>query len=375
MMKKTIFSTLLLILPLAASAYSELGIRPVQATAGAQTQVWVYASSETGTPRGLILDLQLPEGWNFDGEVPAWGAVNWTMAQSLNNRYVAYAQNYNEPFAQRGNVFALTLNIPAGTPDGYYPILTRAGSMLGVTGTAGDRWESVTQVSYIRVGNPTEATLGDGTLISVALSALNDDEALTRLDMSAIKAIHTPEEGFAFVDGRELAVPAGKTVAVSKATYRRTVAEGNLVSVKLPFTTAEGRFYTPTQNQDGWVSFDVRNGLDAHVPAIADANIEVSAENVILDADQLNTQSIDGYYLKANRMYSVNGTLNLRPYRASFTFPQPVRGFDFNLLTGIRQLQEDAAENAVQAYNLSGRRTTQAQRGVVITQGKKKIVK
>lgn len=359
---------------LSIGAQSELGIQPAQATAGEQTKVWVYASSETGTPRGLVLDVQLPDGWSFDDEALEWSATNWTMAQAADNRYVAYALDYNDAFAQRGNVFALLLNVPEGTADGYYPILTKAGSMLGVTGTTGDGWENVTQVSYVRVGNPTTATLGDGTLMSVALAALNNDQDLTRLDMSAIKAIQTPEEGFAFVDGRELIVPAEKNVVVSKATYQRAIAEGNLASVKLPFTTTEGRFYTPTQNEDGWVTFAAQDGLSAHAPAVADADIAVSAENVTLDADQLNSQSTEGYYLKANRMYSVNGTLNLRPYRTTFTFPNAVRGFSFDTPTGIQNVELEGA-NAVNVYDLSGRRATLNQPGIVITQGKKRIIK
>ncbi len=357
-----------------ANAHDELGIQPATVTAGTSTSIDVYANATDGVLRGVVLDLELPtEDWKVSIDATSVTS-GWTVTTSSDGSIVAYSQNYT---SQTGKLFSLSLSVPEGTADGCYCINTKTSSMLGFSGTSGETSESVL-VSYVTVGSGTSLTTDAGTLLSFAQEALNSDATITTLDMSATTAINEPEEGFAFVDGRQFTAPeAGLTV--SKATYSRTVSdESKYSSVKLPFTTSDGTYYVynSTSSVDGNIVFSSQTGLEANTPAIAIGSISAEGTDVTL-TDQLNSTATSGYYLSNNNLYEITSNVNIAPYRTVYTFGDQttVRSLTLSdgMTDGISINVADASSDDSLIYDLSGRRASKTARGIRIVNGKKVV--
>ncbi len=384
-MKKT-FILAAICTAMQASAYDEIGLHPVTLTAGESTQIAVYAGAADGVLRGAVLDLQLPDDWSIaltDDDLTNV-ATGWTVSNTKTNHFVAYSTTYNSPLESTtsSKLFTLTITVPSGAADGYYAIQTLPSSQLGFSGIDGTTWSSVNQVSYVQVGSSaTSMAAAEGILLSFAVEELNDNSSLKSLDLSATTTINTPTEGFAFVDGRELGVPEteGEQLTVSKATYTRTTDEGEYGSVKLPFTTTSGTYYTYNSNasNDGTIVFSPQEGLEAGTPAIAIGSISAEGSDVTLTS-QKSTTYTSGYYLWSNNLVKITSSVNLAPYRAVFDFNgQEVKAFTLSDGTadGIEVNLANSTTNDQTVYDLTGRRVSAGNRGVHIVDGQKLIVK
>ena len=223
-------------------------------------------------------------------------------------------------------------------------------------------------------------------------------------------------------DGYEFSADADFTA--SAATYFRSFKKDVFCTVALPFTPhiGTGTYYAPTTFADGTLSFEAVADADlkpgtpyllkpagnynaTNLNATAETRNQVKASltntSVCDDAITLNgTWSLisnltdvsgTNYVLgNDNKLYKVNSTVSLAPFRAYFNIPSGSATSRISLafndeVTGIADVY-NKMEKVNVYYNLSGQRlrvgelgsgmrVSQSAKGLIIKQGKKFIVK
>lgn len=192
-------------------------------------------------------------------------------------------------------------------------------------------------------------------------------------------------------------------------TVTKSMTAGVWNTFVVPFDMAIPSGWTvvePTSFSDGTLSFGTASSIEAGKPYLVKPTSAVTsftATDVTLKKD-LNptavgtgtTVTMSGTYTKIdavpegsyvlhtdNKLYKVNSTVSLKPFRAYFTVSDPaavkanVIGLNFDgETTGVNSLSPDpspVSEGSI--YNLAGQRMSKLQRGVNIVNGKKVSVK
>ena len=396
-MKKFILA---LFMALGTSAFAENVLQIMPATYEAGKTVYFNVELVNDCPiDGVSFDLYLPEGFSMgsvcaiypgyndeasDYQAPTNGSRNayydeegevYLTAQSLSKNAMTLAPTEYEgagactrimtvsmdgyPFSgNSGQIIRFQVKIPAGA-EGYYPVTLRNIQLSSSEANLKDK--VLCSTSYIKVGNPTNATLAlEGKIASFVNEALATETAIGTLDLTNVTASNGT---FTYVDGREVVAP--KAEVKSKVAYKRNVAN-KYASICLPFE-ANFNAYVFDKIDGEYASFKDVATLEANTPAIVEGNINITADNVVLGGVKAQTIN-SGYYLKSDKFYKVNGSANVAPMRGYWDIAAGVKGFKFGDADAIMSIDANANEDI---YNLNGMKLNKAQRGVNIIGGKK----
>lgn len=390
---------------LGATAQNELQVIPCRVKAeGSFVLVNLNNPDTENKIQNFELYIQWPKGWTigkpnishadvsdrtteYDEDQEAYILLLTGDATNLGDnlfKYAYYASNLEKPLkGKKGAILRIKITPPEGIADGYYPIKLIGGGLdeTSFMSTSGDKGSEIwfdTQVSYVVVGNPTNASLTmEGVIPSFVNDALKDETSITNLDLSAVTAVNGT---FTYVDGRAVTAPADENVKADKAVYSRTVSEGNYTSLKAPFTaTGCSNLYTLDNNSDNlgseWVNFTEATTIAAGDDLLAQGSIALSGENVKLgDVAAAHTED-DVYYVKGGRFYRGN-KITINPLRTCWS----LQGGNSNLMIAIDGEPTGIALNTIDGldtptYDLQGRRSENAQHGIFVTNGKKQIIK
>lgn len=395
-MKKFILA---LFMALGTSAFAENVLQIMPATYEAGKTVYFNVELVNDCPiDGVSFDLYLPEGFSMgsvcaiypgyndeasDYQAPTNGSRNayydeegevYLTAQSLSKNAMTLAPTEYEgagactrimtvsmdgyPFSgNSGQIIRFQVKIPAGA-EGYYPVTLRNIQLSSSEANLKDK--VLCSTSYIKVGNPTNATLAlEGKIASFVNESLAKETGISTLDLSKVTASNGT---FTYVDGR--AVKAPEAAVKGKVAYKREVS--GLASVCLPFA-ADIKAYTYTEMAGEYAIFDEVSNLAANTPAIVDANIDITVEEATISSVEGKTIN-SGYYLKGGNLCKVNGSAKIAPLRGCWDITAPVKGFKFNDADAILTVDANANEDI---FNLNGVKLNKAQRGVNIIGGKK----
>ena len=394
-MKKYIFSLLATAFSLSALAqdYDELGVVPQTLTAGSTGTITLTLNNPSmDNVRAMQFCIVYPEGWTF-GRNGTFGdrardemddpIFNMSGLKHENEGFYKYAlySTTNAGFSgNSGEIVSIKVSVPAGTPAGYYPITIKDVDIANSGTDTSSNIRIAETTSYVRVGEPSEATLALSgivpTFVNEAL-ALEPSSALQTLDLTAATAINGT---FHYVDARNVLVPEGTPLTLTTASFKRTVADDKYITVNLPFDTTFPH-YTITGNTENTVNFEEETSYTKGNPALVLGSVEATANNVDLVGVAKQTIT-DGYYIKDNMLWKVNGSANISALRGYFASDM----FNFNdaqstslrivvnngTPTGIENMATDKTNTT---YDLHGRRTEKVQNGVYIREGQKMLIK
>lgn len=388
-MKKVFFTCALCAMALSVSAYDEIQVKPATIPANKLTDVEVYLNSSTYNEcmKYLEFDLILPTGWTFGSSASEnlertgeWDddeedyVSNMSIDYTRNNNTLHFMMWANDPdyplHGSEGVLATIKIKAPAGTADGIYPLVIKGGAYMCKSSVDAENvvWED-DQISYVKIGSPTEASLtATGVIPSFVNNALATESAITSLDLSAVTAVNGT---FTYVDGREVVAPTADFAAT--ATYSKTVSK--YASLTMPFDadlTDKGAYVL-----DG-VTGSTANFVEAKNVNAGD--VVLLTKDVALEGTKLGdaTKSV-----QSSAYYVSNDGTELRK-GTNVTVPA-LRGYwnvggGSNLrialdgvLTGITAAEIDA--DAANTFDLQGRQTTNAKNGVFVVNGKKQFVK
>lgn len=390
---------------LGATAQNELQVIPRQVEAGGSFVLVNLNNPDTENKiQNFELYIQWPKGWTigkpnishadvsdrtteYDEDQEAYILLLTGDATNLGDnlfKYAYYASNLEKPLkGKKGAILRIKITPPEGIADGYYPIKLIGGGLdeTSFMSTSGDKGSEIwfdTQVSYVVVGNPTNASLTmEGVIPSFVNEKLATETAITSLDLSAVTKVNGT---FTYVDGRAVTAPIGADVKADKAVYSRTVGAANYASLKAPFAaTGCSNLYTLDNNSDNlgseWVNFTEAATVAAGDNLLVKGDIALSAENVALGDVAAAHAENDVYYVKNGIFYHGNN-ITINPLRACWK----LQGVNANLMiaingepTGIKLSTVDSLDTPT--YDLQGRRSEKAQHGIFVTNGKKQIIK
>ena len=395
-MRKYIFSLLGTMVSMVAFAqdYDEVGIVPTDLTAGEKGSITLTLSNPgMDNVIGMQFDIVVPDGWTIAKSATSFGArvptddlddslytlTGYYHSDGGFTRYLLYNTSNIGLGGNSGNVVDIAIKAPEGTADGYYPITVK-NVVLSNSITASDNINIDETTSYVRVGNPENATLAltgiVPTFVNEAL-ALETSATLATLDLTAATAINGT---FHYVDARNVVVAESNRPTLSKVSFKREVSDDKYITVNLPFD-ATFTHYKVTGNTDNIVNFTEEQTYTKDTPALVLGSVTASAENVELAGVAKQTIT-DGYYVKDNMLWKVNEYANISALRGYF----PSGIFTFNdaasssmriiinngTTTGIESIVDD---NENPTYDLQGRRTVQKASGIYIRKGEKVIIK
>lgn len=256
-----------------------------------------------------------------------------------------------------GAVLSLRYKVADSATPGVYPIIMKN---IILASPSEESVKITEAVSYVVVGNPTDAALTlEGNISSFVNEALASESAIGTLDLTKVTASNGT---FTYVDGRKVVAP--EAGVKGKVAYKREVS--GLASICLPFN-AKVDAYTYTGMAGDFAKFDAVTSLDANTPAIVEGNIDIVAENATIGGVEGKTIT-SGYYLKGGKFCKVNGSAKIAPLRGCWDITAPVKGFKFNDADAILTVDANANEDI---FNLNGVKLNKAQRGVNIIGGKK----
>ena len=395
-MRKYVSSLLATAFSLFASAqdYDEFGVVPQTLTAGSVGTIALTLNNPNmDNVRALEFSIVLPKGWGvgssgtFGDRAPKdkFGDIVATLQNNEHNdtgliNYIIYSTTTTGFSGNSGDIVSIKVNVPEGTPAGYYPITIKDIDIANSATDVSSNIRIAETTSYVRVGDPEEATLAlSGVVPAFVNEALASEPstALQTLDLTAATAINGT---FHYVDARNVRAPEGTPLTLTTASFKRTVADDKYITVNLPFD-ATFRHYFVTGNNENTVTFDEENSYTKGTPALVLGSVEATANNV--DLVGVENQTItDGYYIKDNMLWKVNGNAKISALRGYFESGM----FHFNEAqstslrivvnngtpTGIENMATDKANTT---YDLQGRRTEKAQNGVYIREGQKILIK
>jgi hypothetical protein len=291
--------------------------------------------------------------------------------------------------------------------EGIYPVRFR-----NVTLTDGDGniLKVAPTTSYIKVGNPTDASLDvEGYVSSDLNSALASETAITSLDMGKVTSM---DGSLTIIDGRSFVAPK-KTVKVKKVSYSRNMSY-KWGTICLPFDIKSNKniqYYelSRVDNVAGVMSFTPVSLVTAGTPVVfkllsgTTANItannaEISAGNNAwnatvngetwvmkgtMTAKSVDPSTVDGdiYYIAEDKFWYGNMTFPVAAFRGWFEAPKSanakngVFSIDIdNMTTGIKYVENNDGTLDV-IFDISGRKIEMPKSGINIINGKKVIVK
>lgn len=396
-MKKYIFSLLATAFSLSALAldYDELGVVPQTLTAGSVGTITLTLNNPSmDNMHSMQFCIVYPEGWTFGETGSSYGdrapkdEFGGTLATLQGKQhkdkglymYVLYSTTNAGFSGNSGEIVSINVRVPAGTPAGYYPITIKDVDIANSGTDTSSNIRIAETTSYVRVGEPSEATLALSgivpTFVNEALAS-EPSSALQTLDLTAATAINGT---FHYVDARNVLVPEGTPLTLTTASFKRTVADDKYITVNLPFDTTFPH-YTVTGNTENTVNFEEETSYTKGNPALVLGSVEATANNVDLVGVAKQTIT-DGYYIKDNMLWKVNGSANISALRGYFASDM----FNFNdaqstslrivvnngTPTGIENMATDKSNTT---YDLQGRRTEKVQNGVYIREGQKMLIK
>lgn len=377
---------------LGASAYDEIQVKPTTVTANKLSEVKIYLNSSTYNEcmKYLEFDLILPDGWTF-GATPVenyertgeWDDDEEVYVSNMsidfgrsNNKlhFMMYANDPDFPLhGSEGHLVSIKIKAPAGTAEGIYPLVIKGGAYMCKSSVDAENvvWDE-DQISYVKIGTPTEASLtATGVIPSFVNEALANEAAITSLDLSAVTAVNGT---FTYVDGRDVVAPTAD-VAVT-AAYKKAVAAGKYASLTMPFAadlTGKGAYVLNNVTGDV-ASFDEAHSVNAGDVVLLTQSIEL--EGTKLGAATKSVQS-SAYYVAPDGQSLHKGTNVTVPALRGYW---NVGGGASNLrialdgvLTDINLI--DVQGEGAQAFDLQGRQVQSAKNGVFVVNGKKQFVK
>lgn len=275
-------------------------------------------------------------------------------------------QNATRATYQPGNgqLATVVFRAAADCAVGVYPVYFKN---VKVSGTDAVTHKLPDAVCYVKVGNPTDATLKlEGIVPSFVDAELAKDAAISKIDLSDV----TGMAQFTYADGHAVVEPSAAFTTVLK--YNREASSSTYGSLCLPFE-AEVNCYTLQSAKDGNAHFVSNNTAPAGEAVLVDGTkaIAISTNGTIGAIE--NKTITSGFYVKGDKLYSVNGTAKVPACKGYWT-----EGDGSNMrividgLTGIEEATIDANETA---FDLQGRRVVNAKNGLYIVNGKKQIVK
>lgn len=330
---------------------------------------------------GLQFDMYLPEGLTvltdielnpdrFEGRIVK---KQWTpnataeLTDKGNGHYLftLYHSDLETISGTEGTIISFYYETTEDFNNKLCPIVIKNIVLAPVEGAS---VEVESSTSYIKVGNPTNATLAmEGVIPSFVNEALAAETAISTLDLTNVTASNGT---FAYVPGRDVVAPATEVKGDVAATV--APAAGNTyATVCLPFA-ADFACYTLDAVSDGYASFSAKTTLAANTPALVSQSVTATASNVALAAAAAETKTA-GYYVKGGNFCKVNGSATIPALRGWWDIADDVRAF---VIDG-----EETAINAIEGveaqtiYNVAGMRMNKAQRGVNIVGGKKVVIK
>lgn len=377
---------------LGASAYDEIQVKPITVTANKLSEVQIYLNSSTYNEcmKYLEFDLILPDGWTFgasptenlertgewdDDEEDYVSNMSIDFGRSNNKlHFMMYANDPDFPLhGSEGVLVSIKIKAPAGTAEGIYPLVIKGGAYMCKSSVDAENvvWDE-DQISYVKIGSPTEASLtATGVIPSFVNEALAKEAAITSLDLSAVTAVNGT---FTYVDGRDVVAPTAD-VAVT-ATYKKAVAAGKYASLTMPFAadlTGKGAY--------------VFNGVSGTTANFTEAT-SVNAGDVVL-----LTQSVD---LEGTKLGAVASTVKGEAYyvapdgselRKGTNVTVPALRGTWDVVGGASNLRIaldgvltdvnliDVQGEGAQVFDLQGRQVENAHNGVFVVNGKKQFVK
>lgn len=375
-------------------AEDNLQLIPVQASAGAsgssaRFDVQMFKDSYDNVSQ-LQFDLTLPEGMTLKSAAATKGILpsyidyddddnevtkyyhTFTCVNIEGNlwRITATTTTAGQKFkAGNGIVARIRYELPSDMASGVYPIKI---SHVEFSGTDGVSKEMSSSVSYIKVGEPSNASLVlEGQLPSLVNTALASETAISTLNLSAVTEVNGD---FTYVDGRAVTAPAAEFEVSAK--YAKTVTEGKYASLTLPFdaTFGDETAYKFTEVEGDYAKFDAVNSAQA-------GDVVLLTKSVNLTGSKLSTvagaTADKAYYVSQDGSELRQGTnVNVPALRGVWE----IEGAGSNLrimLDGIATdiKMSDLVGEGAQAFDLQGRRTANAKNGVYVVNGKKQIVK
>lgn len=309
-------------------------------------------------------DEELVNAWAVGaGNVDATGFV----------KYSIYTNTGDPLHGDSGKFFRVKVTPPAGTPAGYYPIVVHGGpghSFIATASAAGsERWLD-TQISYVKVGEPVDATLAlEGSVPSFVNEALANESAISTLDLTEVTASYGD---FTYVAGRKVIAPANDVNASVKFDAPRKGAYGSFcapVNVDVPC-------YVFNRAQDGFAFFTEATTAPANTPVLISQDVKTTAQTAVLKGVE-GRQITSGYYVASDGsgMRSVNTSATIPALRGAWDIAASSNlRIAIETPTGI-QVIGTADEVFGNTYDLKGRQTTNAKNGVFVVNGKKQFVK
>lgn len=418
-MKKVLFLCIAALMSFSVSAEDVIQAIPISATAGETGEnylsVQCYRDSYANLTQ-IQFNIVLPAGmtlnaepWDYgDDLIKVTGGRTKVYSHAIDvsggadgNYLVIVSNTSDEQFnSGNGELVKLYYDIAPKMAAGVYPITVKT---VKISGDDAKQHLLSESTSYVKVGSPKDATLAvTGLVPSFVTSALNNETAITTLDLTAATTINGE---FALMDSRSLILPE-KDVTVKRGFYIRNIPAGySTLCLPFSYTCDDIELFTFGGLKDGKTLVltppdDADGEVNANTPVIfkatnartlelatsrpfklsASTSLTVEKGDVSLVGTYAKLSAPKGSYVLQSQndmeaFYKVGSTqpsvLANRCYLTSAA--GEVKAFAFpGCPTAIDGIEADANESAI--YDIAGRKVSKADKGIYIVDGKK-IVK
>ena len=320
-----------------------------------------------------------------------------TITGEYGSLHVSIARKNTKTISSGSNVAKLELGFDGDLiSTGIYNVEIKN---IVLTGNDGVVYHAAPTTSYIKVGNPNNASLAlKGHVSEDMNAALAEDESIGMLDLSDVVSM---DGTLTLVDKRGLVAPK-QSLTVEKVSYIR--AAGNAWgTICLPFTVVSDskvQYYTlETGGVDlanGKLTFTEASTVPAGTPAVfcrtEGESLSVSASNVevkagaagqysgglqMLGTYEPTTITGDNYFIAEDAFWKAEtDEISIPAFRAYFKgMSSEVKNFSISLdnETGLKTVSVEMDKDAI--YDLMGRNLLKLQKGINIVNGKKILVK
>lgn len=398
-----------------------VGVAPHEASASDDCTLTLNFESQAADITGMSFDIEMPDcltrtkAGNTDKAFDIADNSRMTAADhsvTVNGTRVNVTATATDDSklikGADGKLLNLYYTVKAGAADGLYPVKV---TNITMTNAKGEVLDMAPVTSYIKVGNPQNATLAlDGHVPAYVGSKLAAETAIATLDMSKVISV---AGNFAVVDRRSLIMPKAD-VTLEQATYNRKMANA-WGTVCLPFaveSNTEVQYYELSEVTANYMTFSPVARVEAGVPAVCKCLGAAETQVLAITADNAplakavtdKAQQIGGtewtlkgsfcnqtiapesasnsiYYIASNQFLFANEQFPVPAFRAWFETPVKANAAqllaiktDGDMVTGIN-LIENADGTVKVIYGLDGRRMNKETKGAQIINSKKVIVK
>lgn len=316
----------------------------------------------------------------------------------------SYMMNvYNSDFetisGTDGEAFICHFTTDTDMQPGYYPI-TLTNVVLAIDGVNGVY--PPTSTSYVKVGNPENATLALTDYVpSFVNSALEEEQDLKTLDISRCTGMGGT---FLLTEGRGLILPEEPFEIPTVAYSRNTSSKWGTICVPMPLTSDKKMQYYNFSELDGNVAvFTATDNVSAGTPTVFQIlngselsvnNVNVMLSNTIEDVpggltlkgvyEEVQVDVDDAspaYYFKDNKFNRGAGFFTVPPFRAYFVaenasdIKQISIAIDEPTAIVIPMKGETNERSDSSLYSLTGAKVSVPSMGFYIIDGKKIIIR